>query len=189
MSVYGDVPDSPVAESRKCDPLSCYGVGKLASELYLNVYKDDLPFTALRMFNVYGPGQDMTNLRQGMVSIFLSQALSDKHFTVKGSLQRYRDFIFIDDVVQIWFDSAFSSNTLNKIMNVGTGRRTTVDSLLSSIASITGISCVNSSTPTLGDQHGIYADTTLLKSIFPALAFKSLEEGLQTFLHHTASSS
>ena len=95
-----------------------------------------------------------------MVSIFLSQALSDKQFTVKGSLQRYRDFIFIDDVVQIWFDSAFTSDTINKIMNVGTGRRTTVDSLLSSIASITGISCVNSSPPTLGDQHGIYADTS-----------------------------
>ena len=72
MSVYGDVPDFPVAESAR-DPLSCYGVGKLASELYLNVYKDDLPFTALRMFNVYGPGQDMTNLtRNGFYLLIAS---------------------------------------------------------------------------------------------------------------------
>ena len=54
------------------------------------------------MFNVYGPGQDLTNMRQGMVSIFLSQALRSNAILVKGSLERFRDFIYIDDVVDCW---------------------------------------------------------------------------------------
>ena len=54
------------------------------------------------MFNVYGPGQDLTNMRQGMVSIFLSQALQSNAILVKGSLDRFRDFIYIDDVVDCW---------------------------------------------------------------------------------------
>ena len=43
------------------------------------------------MFNVYGPGQDMNNMRQGMVSIYLSQALKYRKIIVKGSLLRFRD--------------------------------------------------------------------------------------------------
>ena len=72
MSVYGDVPDEPISEDYGCSPLSCYGVGKLAAENYLRIYQHQLPYVALRMFNVYGPGQDMKNLRQGMVSIYLA---------------------------------------------------------------------------------------------------------------------
>ena len=49
------------------------------------------------MFNVYGPGQDLSNLRQGMVSIFIAQALKKERVHVKGSLERFRDFIYIDD--------------------------------------------------------------------------------------------
>ena len=51
------------------------GIGKLTAENYLNL-KDKLPFIALRMFNVYGPGQDMENLRQGMVGIFYLRLLT-----------------------------------------------------------------------------------------------------------------
>ena len=66
------------------------------------------------MFNVYGPGQNMNNLMQGMVSIYLSQALKNRKIIVKGSLSRFRDFIYIDDVVEIWYRAAFSENSLNK---------------------------------------------------------------------------
>lgn len=54
---------------------------------------------ALRFFNVYGVGQNMDNLRQGMASIFLAMALKDRHVLVKGSKDRFRDFVYIDDVV------------------------------------------------------------------------------------------
>ena len=54
------------------------------------------------MFNVYGPGQNLSDLKQGMVSIYLAQAQKENKILVKGSLNRVRDFIYIDDVVEVW---------------------------------------------------------------------------------------
>ena len=125
MSVYGNQDDMPISEFCLTSPLSCYGVSKLASEYYLNVYSD-LSSTAFRMFNVYGPGQNMSNLRQGMVSIYLAQALSTSHILVKGSPHRFRDFIYIDDVVDIWIFSIMNYKFVPPIVNLGTGVRTTV---------------------------------------------------------------
>ena len=56
MSVYGDVPDQPINENFIPKPISCYGVGKLASERYLEIFSNKLNSICLRMFNVYGPG-------------------------------------------------------------------------------------------------------------------------------------
>ena len=138
MSVYGDHECiNGVREESFLRPKSCYGIGKLASEQYLNVFKDKLPFVSLRMFNVYGPGQDMNNMSQGMVSIYLSQAIKFRKIIVKGSLQRFRDFIFIDDVVESWYRASFSEEVLNQAINVGTGQKTTVKQILEIIKSIT----------------------------------------------------
>ena len=95
MSVYGIQEDHPVKESSNCNPQSFYGVGKLASEHYMRIYQQyGIQTSSLRLFNVYGPGQNLSNLRQGMVSIFLAQMLKNKHIHVKGSGKRYRDFKF-----------------------------------------------------------------------------------------------
>ncbi len=180
--VGGTVPDAPVDEERVCTPLSCYGVGKLAAESYLRIYRHRLPFVALRMFNVYGPGQDMHNLRQGMVSIYLAQALASGKIEVKGSLKRYRDFIYIDDVVEVWLKAANSPSALGSTLNVGTGIRTTVEDLLGQVcARVPGSSYfVLGETP--GDQHGIYADTRRLRNSLGLSRFTPLGEGLTRFV-------
>jgi UDP-glucose 4-epimerase len=136
MSVYGAVRDIPIDESVVPAPLSCYGVGKLAAENYLRVYSKQLPFVALRMFNVYGPGQNMRNLRQGMVSIYLAQALSSRRIEVKGSLERFRDFIYIDDAVEFWFRAATYPEAMGQTLNLGTGVRTTVGDLLQRVCAL-----------------------------------------------------
>lgn len=182
MSVYGAVPDAPINEYHQPQPLSCYGVGKLAAEGYLKVYQDKLPFVALRMFNVYGPGQDMGNLRQGMVSIYLAQALTTGRIEVKGSTNRFRDFIYIDDVVEAWWRSAMSLSARNKTLNLGTGCRTTVAELLEKIcACVSGAKFfVQGSTP--GDQNGIYADIAQLQETLELNQHTKLNEGLSTFI-------
>ncbi|HEY1018681.1 MAG TPA: NAD-dependent epimerase/dehydratase family protein [Sediminibacterium sp.] len=182
MSVYGNVPDEPVKEHVFLKPLSVYGVGKFASEGYLRVYQAKLPFVAMRMFNVYGPGQDLSNLRQGMVSIYLAQALATGRICVKGSLNRYRDFIYIDDVVESWFRAATEASALNRIFNIGTGQKTTVGELLKQICdNIPGSEFyVEGSTP--GDQNGIYANTENLQEIVDVSSFTSLGKGLTTFI-------
>lgn len=182
MSVYGDVPDEPIRENYPPKPLSCYGVGKLAAERYLRIYQEQLPYTALRMFNVYGPGQDMANLRQGMVSIFLAQALKTGSIHVKGSTNRFRDLVFIDDVVEVWFRATFYPSAKNKILNVGTGKRTTVLELLEKICACVSDSdfFVEGSTP--GDQNGIFADVSGLKEVLEIDQFRDIEDGLLRFV-------
>lgn len=181
MSVYGSTADRAINEQEQCQPLSCYGVGKLAAENYLKIYQHQLPFVIFRMFNVYGPGQDLHNLRQGMVSIYLAYANKSKHIPVKGSLNRFRDFIFIDDVVDVWLRSLDNQSINNKIFNLGTGVKTTVASLLEQIKSLySDINWIEEHN-TLGDQFGIYADPTLLIKNFNITKFSSLQDGLTIF--------
>ena len=184
MSVYGQVESQPISEALACHPLSCYGVGKYAAEGYLHVYQNELPSVTLRMFNVYGPGQDMDNLRQGMVSIYLAQALADGKIEVKGSPDRFRDFIFIDDVVEAWFRSATYSSAVGQTLNVGTGVKTTIGCLLHQICElIPGAHyLVKGSTP--GDQSGIYPDTKNFKRRLGIDSFVPLESGLKKFLEY-----
>jgi len=182
MSAYGSVPDAPIAESHACAPLSCYGVGKLASENYLRVYASKLPFVSMRMFNVYGPGQDMSNLRQGMVSIYLAQALANGRIEVKGSLERFRDFVYIDDVVEAWYRAATSAAALGKALNIATGRKTTVGELLARICALVPGASHFTQGVTPGDQSGIYADVTSLGKTLGIERFTSLDEGLPKFV-------
>jgi len=181
MSVYGNVPDAPIGEDEHVAPLSCYGVGKLAAENYLNVFGKQLSSVSLRMFNVYGPGQDMTNLRQGMVSIYLAQALTNKHIVVKGSLERFRDFIYIDDVVEAWFRAATFAGVVGNTINIGTGVRTTVAQVLEAVkANVVGTT-VEVTDPTPGDQNGIFADTTRMRALLGMSGFVQLTDGIKRF--------
>jgi UDP-glucose 4-epimerase len=181
MSVYGNVPDAPIGEDEHVAPLSCYGVGKLAAENYLNVFCRQLSSVSLRMFNVYGPGQDMTNLRQGMVSIYLAQALTNKHIVVKGSLERFRDFMYIDDVVETWFRAATFAGVVGNTINIGTGVRTTVAQVLEAVkANVVGTT-VEVTDPTPGDQNGIFADTTRMRALLGMSDFVQLADGVKRF--------
>lgn len=184
MSAYGTVEDKQISEETVCQPLSCYGVGKLTSENYLKVYQKELPFVAFRMFNVYGPGQDMSNLRQGMVSIFLAYALKGEEIPVKGSLDRFRDFIYVDDVVKAWVDTLGRTDIHNQAFNLGTGIRTTVGELLSTMKKyLPQTTWATQNTGTPGDQFGIYADTRKLEQYFGHINFKNLDEGMQAFVN------
>ncbi len=180
MSVYGSVPEEAINETYVPSPLSFYGVGKLASEHYLRIYASKgLKATALRYFNVYGPGQNMANLRQGMVSIYLAQLIKDEKVVVKGDLDRYRDFIYIDDVVNVTVNAINNENSFGNIYNVGTGVQTTVKELLETMKKESGIDKeiqIEGNTP--GDQKGIFADMSLAKKDLNFEAENNLESGL-----------
>lgn len=184
MSIYGIVTELPVKEDHRCEPLSFYGVGKLASEKYLKIYeKKGLKPTILRFFNVYGPGQNMGNLKQGMVSIYLAQLLNDDKMTVKGSLDRFRDLIYIEDVVDAVMLSLKSAKAVDKIFNVGTGRRTTVKELLKKLMDLSEIhKPIIEVGPTPGDQFGIYADVSKIKNELSFSPKYTLEEGLRPMI-------
>lgn len=182
MSVYGETADAPIAESTLASPLSCYGVGKLASENYLKVFSPWVPSVSLRMFNVYGPGQDMSNLRQGMISIYLAQAMSRKNVIVRGSLDRFRDFIYIDDVVEAWMQASKRAEIVNTCINVGTGVRTTVGEVIELISKLIPGIGIETSDSTSGDQMGIYADCSRAQVMLGLNSYIGLPAGLRRFV-------
>ena len=184
MSVYGDQPDTPVNENAETLPKSFYAVGKIASEHYLRIYSQyGMTNTALRLFNVYGPGQNMVNLKQGMVSIFLAQAVEDKRIVVKGSSGRQRDFIYIDDVVEAFLAANRLETSGYRFYNIGTGVRTTVRELLANIEKELPFNIeIKFSDSTPGDQFGIFADISKAKNKMNWYPKTELKKGLSNMV-------
>ena len=186
MSVYGDLKKDRLhaKENSKCNPLSFYGLSKLSSENYLKIFsKLGLNITILRFFNVYGPNQNLKNLRQGMISIYLGQLLKSNTIIVKGSLKRFRDFIYIDDVIKIIDLCSSRSITKNKIYNISTGYKTSVKEILLLISQITKKKfSVVLKGPTPGDQFGIYAKPNLLKKDLKIKKLTSIKDGIKKMI-------
>ncbi len=165
MSVYGDHNPPIVDENTETVPKSFYAVGKLASENYMRIYSEyGIACTALRFFNVYGIGQNMANLRQGMASIFLAQAIKDRHILVKGSKDRFRDFVYIDDVVNAVI-KALDRDSGFEVYNVCTGVPQTVEKVIETIQSnLKYPVTVEYTKGTPGDQFGIYGNNSKIHS-------------------------
>jgi UDP-glucose 4-epimerase len=180
MSVYGSQPDNPVREDAPTAPLSFYGVGKLASEHYLRIYQaQGIRPTSLRLFNVYGPGQNMGNLRQGMVSIFMAMMVRDKHIHVKGNPNRYRDFVYIDDVVNAFLACLDHPASIGWNINIGGTGKVVVGDLVEKIRALPkNPPTVEYSGFTPGDMHGIHADISMAAKILGYDPEVFLEEGL-----------
>lgn len=179
MAIYGDS-ELPISETLQPNPKSNYGVSKISAENYIQLFSSrGIDYTIFRLFNVYGPGQDLDNMKQGMLSIFVTQAIKDKKIDVTGPLERYRDFIYIDDIIgALILPIENNVSTLNEIFNVGCGIKTTVKDLINSIsASLDASLPVSNIGDILGDQFGTYSDCEKLRSLGwkPKVA---LEDGL-----------
>jgi len=161
---------------------SFYSIHKHTSEQYLKLYKKHygIDYTIFRLFTCYGPAQDLTNPKKGMVSIFLNQFLnSNEYVTVKGSLDRYRDFVYVGDVARIVKNSIYDVSFFNEIVNVGTGVKTTVGTLLETMNNVGNFQKkFIIENEVIGDMFGCYADNTKLKD-FP---FTTLDSGLRLMI-------
>lgn len=172
MSVYGEQgKKQKFGENDAAIPKSFYAVGKLASESYLRIYQEQygVKYTSLRYFNVYGAGQNLENLKQGMVSIYLKQFIDNtfEKVEIKGSVKRFRDLSYIDDVVDVSIESIHNEQFYDEVINIGTGKKTTIKEMLQLMKEYLGSSKeVIISRGTKGDQFGAYADVSKLKSIY-----------------------
>jgi UDP-glucose 4-epimerase len=180
MSVYGDS-NARVKETDVLNPKSFYGLSKLLSEKYIQMYKPKIHFTIIRLFNVYGPNQNLKDLKQGMISIYLSQFLNNnKKVLVKGSLKRFRDFIYIDDVVNFLKKIIKNKKTHNKIYNLGLGKKIFIYNLLNKIKLIGNFKKkIDKKSQTPGDQFGIYANVNKIKKELNFYPKITLDEGLR----------
>lgn len=182
MNVYGNPPELPVTEDTPVQPPSPYAVGKIASEYLCQIYQSfGVNTTSLRLFNVYGPLQDMQNMKQGMVSIFMSYVARNDPILVRGSKDRFRDFISVHDVVDAFY-RCLDERAYNKVYNVSTGRKTHVWELLDKIVTAFGYEPekypITFGEPTPRDQFGIYGDSSLLQKELGWQSRVSLDVGL-----------
>ena len=135
MAVYGNGRDK--TENSPLNPISYYAVSKLAGEGYIKLawHHNQIPYTIFRLWNTYGGGQDLDNPFQGMLSIYLSQALNSEVIEIKGDKERIRDFIHVDDVVSaIEMSIDNPSRFKNEIFNLCTSTETSAESLINKIS-------------------------------------------------------
>jgi UDP-glucose 4-epimerase len=183
--VYGDHPDRErLDENTPCRPKSVYATSKLACEHLLMNYAQPkgVRWNALRMFNVYGPGQDITKPDQGVVGIFMNMLRQSDVVQVKGSLARFRDLICIDDVIQGW-ERCLMSQAYNQAFNLGTGEMTTFEELIRMLALVMDKSerlRIEELPGTPGDMNGCVADLTRIRQAFGYAPRIPIAEGLRT---------
>jgi UDP-glucose 4-epimerase len=187
FTVHGEPEGKEIlTEKDNCEPKSIYGVSKLACENYIKILapKYNIDYNILRMFNVYGPGQDLSRKDQGMVSIFLSYVREGNHVPVMGSLDRFRDLIYIDDVVDGWVACVKDKINVNQTYNLGSGVKSFVGEMINEIIDAegkTGTVKIEEVGGTPGDLKGCYADITKIKEQLNFKPKTSLKEGLKKF--------
>jgi len=132
VAVYGDPKYLPVDEEHPKKPLSPYGLSKYCSERYIELYSElySIDYTILRYSNVYGERQDPRG-EAGVVSIFIESMLKGKAPTIYGDGHQTRDFVYVGDVAR---GTLMGLNWRNKIVNIATGRETTINQLYTKIA-------------------------------------------------------
>lgn len=135
-AVYGEADRRPTPESAPPRPLSPYGLAKRVVEDYLRLYGEltGLEWVALRYANVYGP-RAKPHTEAGVVTIFATAMLRGEPPTVFGDGHQTRDFVYIDDVVAA---NLLALDRGEGVVNIGTGRETSVLELFGMLAELTG---------------------------------------------------
>ena len=183
-AVYGDVTAMPVAETAACQPMSPYGIDKLASELALDYYASvhGVATTALRFFNVYGPRQDPSSPYSGVISIFGDRARAGRPITIFGDGSQTRDFVYVVDVVRALVAAVGDGNS-RAIANVGTGGEITVLELARTIVELCGNrSQITHASARAGEILKSRARVDRLREVFGVVAKTKLVDGLRATL-------
>jgi UDP-glucose 4-epimerase len=136
-AVYGDSQALPLIEETPCRPLSPYGEAKLASEGLLAAFSKKGPDAAavsFRYFNVYGPRQDPSSSYSGVISRFADALQRKQQPTINGDGEQTRDFIAVADVARANALAATAPGLSTAVMNLCTGRATSLNLLLKTMA-------------------------------------------------------
>ena len=139
-AVYGNQPRQPVREDDPPHPDDPYAVSKWSAEQYIRTIGDlwGLETVALRVFNAYGPGQSLPVSHAPVVPRFLQQALTNGSIVIFGDGRQTRDYIYVDDVVAALVAAATAPGIDRAIINIGSGRETSIIDLIDHIERATG---------------------------------------------------
>jgi len=184
-AVYGDQQEQPLTEEAHTLPRSPYAVSKLAAEYYVRTIGSlwGIETVSLRIFNAYGPGQQLPPSHPPVVPNWLRQAVGGGSLVVHGDGKQTRDFVYVNDVVRALIAAATAPDVDRSVINVGSGTEIRLRDLAQMMLDVVGSDAEIIYTPR--NDPGVSrmcADLTVARK---SLAFEprtSLEDGLKRTL-------
>lgn len=187
-SVYGDQPVLPKKEDMLPAPLSPYALSKLIGEQYCSIFNKHFNLTSvsLRYFNVFGPFQDPQSDYAAVIPAFISAYLENRPPKIHGDGLQTRDFTFINNVVDANLAACRVKNVDTCVLNIGTGKRTSVLELALTIKKILKSEQIHIFEPKrAGDVKDSLADISKANTILgynPKISFEdALKETIQWY--------
>ena len=184
-AVYGDLAEQPLKESMTPNPSSPYAVSKLAAEYYVRTIGSlwGIETVSLRIFNAYGPGQHLTASHPPVVPHYLKQAQRGGTLVAHGDGNQTRDYVYVDDVVSALVAAATAPNVNGMVVNVGSGKETSISDLIKAVLDVTGSNAEVIYNPTTsGGVSRLCADLTLAKEKLNYRPSIDLNDGLRMTL-------
>ncbi len=179
--VYGTGIKKPMNEDYPLDPHTTYAAGKAGADLLIRSYQESFGVRVLiiRPFNNYGPRQN-EGLYAAVVPVTMNKLFNGQPPVISGDGSQTRDFIFVKDTVRITMDLAKRDELAGRIINVATGRETSIRDIVHKLCQEAGYNTDKIVKGPLrpGDVKRHCADISLLRSLEDKLSLTSLENGL-----------
>ncbi len=178
-AIYGEQDVYPAPETHKTEPVSPYGVAKLASERYLFFYcvAYGISYAALRYANVYGPRQNPHG-EAGVVAIFTEKFLRGEQPIINGDGGQTRDYVYVGDLVRA--NLAALTADCNGALNLGTGIETDVNTIFRHLRALCSSNATEQHGPAkAGEQRRSVIDSALAQRVLGWRPQVRLEDGLR----------
>jgi len=182
-SVYGSAGDLPRTEEMAPDPISPYGVAKLAAERYCvsfsRVY-EQFETVVLRYFNVFGPRQSPYSQYAAVVPLFVTHVARGEPIVVYGDGEQSRDFTYVANVVDATVRAAEAAGASGRIFNIAAGQPASVNDLAEAVGRILGKPVERRTAPARpGDVRDSWADVSAAREGLGYEPHVPLEDGLR----------
>ncbi|MBF0499563.1 MAG: SDR family oxidoreductase [Candidatus Riflebacteria bacterium] len=181
-AIYGDAPELPKTEDHMPKPISPYALHKLASEHYLQLFKNlyGLETVSFRYFNVFGPRQDPKSEYAAVIPKFITRMLAGKAPIIYGDGLQTRDFIFVKDVVAANIMASHESAAPGHVFNLARGNSITLRELVAMLNEVIETSFVPEfAPPAAGDVRDSQASVDLARKLLKFEPKVSMTDGLR----------
>jgi UDP-N-acetylglucosamine/UDP-N-acetyl-alpha-D-glucosaminouronate 4-epimerase len=182
-SVYGNSGELPRTETMPADPISPYGVAKLAAERYCvsfsRVYHG-FETVVLRYFNVFGERQSPFSQYAAVVPLFVTAIREGRPVTIFGDGEQSRDFTYVGNVVDATMRAGSAAGASGQIFNVAAGAPGSVNALADTISEILQKPVEKIyAEPRPGDVRDSWADVSAAEQTLGYRPSVDLEQGLR----------
>lgn len=184
-ALYGEQSCQPIDESQTPNPNSPYGVSKIAAEHYVSTLGAlyGIETVSLRIFNAYGPGQDLPPSYPPIIPHLLRQVKTGGSQVIFGDGTQTRDFVYVDDVVDALVLAATATEVDRTVINIGSGQEVRINDLAVQAARIAGKQADVLHNPSQsGGVSRLVADVSLARQLLDWTPHTGLDQGLRLTL-------